>query len=197
MNSSPVRELGRQAGIGLVLIVFASLVTFTFSFLGTILCAAIIGMMVGFSKKWKWQFILVSLLFPGLLLLSIYFVKSKSVMSHHASIELAAVCFGTFWITVLATRGLFWLEGETHVPSAATLEPGRQQQSHAKPEWHDLQIEELQGAWLQDIPLPNGQAERKVIEVNQNELTMSLVGQHGETRVLARGVLQVAKPAHA
>jgi hypothetical protein len=118
-------------------------------------------------------------------------------MSHHANIELAAVCFGTFWITVLATRGLIRLESGTHAPSAATLELGRQQQPHAKPEWHDLQIEELQGAWLQDTPLPNGQAERKIIEVSQNDLTMRLVGQHGETRVLARGVLQVAKPAHA
>lgn len=199
MNSSVTRELGRQTGIGVVLITFVTLVTFTFSFLGTILCAAMFGMMVGFSKGWKWQFILISLLFPGLLLLSLYFSDSESIMSRNEGVGLAGVCFGTFWATYLATRGLFLIEGGTQTPAAATSNARCRQQRPrgAKTAWHDLQIEELQGAWFQETPPPAGQAGRKVIKVDHNELTMSLVSEHGETRVLAKGVLQVEKPAHA
>lgn len=199
MNSSPVREFGRQAGIGLVLITFVALVTFMFSFLGTILCAALFGMMVGFSKKWKWQFVLISLLFPALLLASLYFSNSESVMSLKGSLGLAAVCFATFWATYLATCGLFLLEGGTHTCSAAAGEGRRELRNRREPEpsWHDLHIEELQGAWQQEIAPTSGQTTRKVIEVNDNELTMSLVGEDGEMRILAKGELQILKLAHA
>ena len=59
---------GEQIGIGIALVFFVTLVTFVFSFLGTILAGALVGMMVGFARQWKWQFILVSLVFPAALM---------------------------------------------------------------------------------------------------------------------------------
>ena len=169
-----------------------------FSFLGTILCAVMFGMMVGFSKKWKWQFILISLLFPAALMASLHVSSSKSALSLPESIRLASVCFGTFWATYLATRGLFLLEGGHEEPSAAALEARRLKTARrqAAESWHDLDIGELQGAWSQEITLPAGRTARKVIKVDDHELTMCIIGENGEAQILAKGEVQLAKLAH-
>lgn len=198
MSSPSASVVGRQIGVGIVLVTFVCLVTFMFSFLGTILCAALFGMMVGFSRKWKWQFVLISLLFPAVLLASLHVSSSQSELSWPESLRLASVCFGTFWATYLATRGVFLLEGGGREPSSATLETGRLNQARqpAAASWHELDIGELQGAWSQEVTLPAGRTVRKVIKVDHNELTMSLVGEDGETQLLAKGELQVVKPTH-
>jgi len=198
MSSSSASGVARQIGVGLVLVVFVTLVTFMFSFLGTILSAALIGMMVGFSKRWNWQWIPISLLFPVVLLASLHVSNSKSELSWPESLRLASVSFGTFWATYLATRGVFLLEGGNGTPSAAQpavrAEPARQPATAA---WHELDIAELQGAWTQEIVLPAGRTLRKVIQVDHHQLTMSLVGEDGQTQILAKGELQVARPARS
>ena len=193
MNVSPVRELGRQAGIGFVLAVFVALVTFMFSFLGTILCAAMFGMMVGFVKKWKWQFILISFLFPALLLASFSVSKSKSELLPHECYGLAAVGFGTFWVTYLATRGLFLLEGRTARPVAERISGQSRTVPTDELARPDLDIEDLHGAWLEDIQQRSGDRPRRMIRIHDQELTMSHVGEDGQSRTVARVRLQLAK----
>jgi len=46
---------------------FVGLLTFIFSFLGTIFCAALVGMMLGAFKDLRWQSVSFSFLLPAVL----------------------------------------------------------------------------------------------------------------------------------
>jgi len=181
------------------LVTFVGLVTFTVSFLGTILCAAMIGMMVGFSRKWKWQTLAVSLVFPVILLASLHASSAKSELPLADSLRLAAVCFGTFWMTYLATRGLVLLEGGNREPSGATT--NRQPRTQAEPKpftpSRAIDIGELQGVWVQETTRVNGEGTRKIINVNKDELTLSVLGEDGKPQLLASGQLQILKPGRS
>jgi hypothetical protein len=184
---------GREIGVGIVLVVFVSLVTFMFSFLGTILCAVMIGMMVGFSRKWRWMFILLSLLFPAVLVVSLHTSSSRSELSLFDNIRLASVGFVTFWGAYAVTRALSFLEGGSNNTSGGlSAVPARLEgASRAEaPSWHELELEESQGAWFQEAAESAG-----CPWVEQNELTMSLMREDGGTQIVAEGGLQVHKPA--
>jgi hypothetical protein len=195
MSVSTANTVGRQAGLAAVLAVFVCLVTFTFSFLGTILCAALFGMMVGFGRKWSWQAVAISLLFPGALLASLHVFSSKSELSWLDGARLASVCFGTFWVTCLATRGLLLLEGAPREAPAARrpAAPAAGDTAAAAVAWHEVQIGELQGVWSQEVPSADGRASRRVLKVEGRELTVSRVGENGRPQSLGKGQLQLVK----
>jgi hypothetical protein len=196
LNSPSASACGRQIGVGIVLVVFVSLVTFMFSFLGTILCAVMIGMMAAASRKWCWQYILLSLLFPAVLLVSLHVSSSKSELTWFENLRLAAVGFVTFWGSYLATRGVFLLEGGNREVAGDTAlgnaHLGRSS-GEAVPCWHTLDIEELDGVWVQQNGRPACGSGRKVIEVDHGELTMSLIDDDGKKQILAKGELLTLK----
>ena len=192
---------GEQIGIGIALVFFVTLVTFVFSFLGTILAGALVGMMVGFARQWKWQFILVSLVFPAALMASMH--VSKNTVSLRDSLSLSLVCFGVFWLTCLLTRGVALLEKREARPS------GERARLQSKPEPEakvsaassrvparpsgDSSLGELQGTWTRETTAPDGKPCKKVIEIAHEELALSLIDRAGKVRFLAKGDLALEK----
>src|SRR6266496_926693 len=99
---------GKQIGLGFALVLAVALVTLLFSFLGTIACAALVGMMAGATRQWRWQIILVSLVFPGVIAGFMHFTKTNLTSQQNTVLPL--VCFGAFWLTYLLTCALAYFE---------------------------------------------------------------------------------------
>jgi hypothetical protein len=99
MNAVVIRTAGRYLGAWGAIVLCVILLSLLFTFLGTITCAVLAGMMMGAFKGAKWFSVSVSLVFPGVIF----------GMARGAKVELtppqvsmlAALCFGTFWVTYL------------------------------------------------------------------------------------------------
>ena len=204
MNFSSMNSAGRQIVLGVLLVSFVTLITFAFSFLGTLLAGAMVGMMAGFAKQWRWQFLLVSLVFPAALLASMHVAKGNL----HDSARLAAVCFGDFWATYLVTRSLFYLEKQgapaAKAPAAANrvalpnvavhpAAPRLPVPQATLPLVGDPDLRELQGRWSREATAPDGKPCRKVIEVDHQALALSLIDRAGKVRFVTKGDVTVEK----
>jgi hypothetical protein len=110
-----------QAGLALLLVAAVALLTLVFSFLGTILCSVLVGMMIAAIKPRLWRALLVSLVFPAVLLGFLRF--SKADLPPHKGLQLASVCFGAFWLTCLSSRLLMVLEAPSAGPPAPPAAP--------------------------------------------------------------------------
>ncbi len=201
MTCSCTSAAAKQIGIGIALVFFVTLVTFVFSFLGTILMGALVGMMVGFARQWRWQFVLVSLVFPAALMASMH--VSKNSVSLRDSLSLSSVCFGVFWLTCALTRAVALLEKREPYPSAeqVRLQPNPESATNTraaaltvppKPP-RDSNLDELQGTWMRETVAPDGKPCKKVIEIAHEELALSLIDRAGKVRFLARGDLALEK----
>ena len=64
IRAVPLKTAAQYAGGLAIATFFVVLLSFVFSFLGTLFCAALAGLMLGALRTHKWQSILISLLFP-------------------------------------------------------------------------------------------------------------------------------------
>ncbi len=103
MNARPKAILGYIVG-WLLTVCFVVLFTIIFSFVGTLICAALAGMMMGAARLPWWPSLTLSVLFPGVL--SAYFRVTKAELPPGQLFFLSALCFGIFWIIFLALWGL-------------------------------------------------------------------------------------------
>ena len=212
MSRFSTSPAGRSLGLGFLLVSSVTLITFVFSFLGTILCGAVVGMMAGSSRRWRWSFLPVSLVFPGAMIASLQ--VSKSELAGRESVWLPVVCFGIFWITYLLTLALLHFEkpGEPLSAQAAPRQAqgaipaapekgadetadGRHIEDAApataggpppEPAW-----EELQGTWTSETTGPDGCLCRKVFEVTRANLVLSRLDLDGQVRLLCRGAAKL------
>jgi len=205
MSPVSTSAAGKPIGIGILLVSFVALVTFVFSFVGTILCGALVGMMVGFNRQWRWPFVLVSLVFPATLLASLH--VSKTDLTLRENVLLSLVCFGAFWVTYLLTRGLSYFEQQGARVAAAARDAAsgagaeRGPLARAGPPIGSLAaasagpleprealgLAELQGTWSRETAAPDGKPCKKVIEIARAALALSLIDRTGKVRFLARG----------
>jgi hypothetical protein len=207
-----MRALGKQIGLGVALVFSVALVTLLFTFLGTIASAALVGMMAGATRQWRWQIVLVSLVFPGVITTFMYFTKTN--LTPQQNFVLPLVCFGAFWLTYLLTCALGYFEKreasasesagepaarmEASRPATATC-PGTEGGATAPPlvvraeTLCESGLAELQGTWSRETPGVNGQACKKVIEVARGKLAMSMVGQDGAARVVCQGDVRLER----
>ncbi len=201
-----MRALGKQIGLGVALVFLVALVTLLFTFLGTIAAAALVGMMAGATRQWRWQIILVSLVFPGVITAFMHFTKTN--LTAQQNFVLPLVCFGAFWLTYLLTCALGYFEKRDYSSVELPGAPATQSESvqPATAANTDAQCDvtvaplvvraetlcesglaELQGTWSRETPGVNGQACKKVIEVARGKLAMSMVGLDGAARVVCQG----------
>ena len=201
-----MRTLGKQIGLGVALVFSVALVTLLFTFLGTIAAAALVGMMAGATRKWRWQIILVSLVFPGVIAGFMHFTKTN--LTAQQNIVLPLVCFGSFWLTYLLTCALGYFEKrETSAAESAGKLAARNEAARPataadtvaeasvtaaalagrpKP-LCDPDLAELQGTWSEETAGVNGPSGRKVIEVVRDKLALSIVGLDGRAQAVWRG----------
>ena len=108
MNATAIRTAGRYLGAWGAIVFFVVLLSAIFTFLGTITCAVLAGMMTGAVKGAKWFSVSVSLVFPAVIF---GMVRSASVeLTQQQVILLGALCFGAFWVTHLVSAVVFFCE---------------------------------------------------------------------------------------
>jgi hypothetical protein len=196
MNSMPIRVAVRYVGRWVAIIFFVVLLTLIFSFLGTIICAVLAGMMMGATKHPRWQAVAIAVVFPAVIFSLLR--GSRAELLQGQILGLALLCFGAFWATYLVTSIVIWFERkQAAAPTPVTLTSGTTSQpprdvaaeriSNPEP----LSIEALQGEWVCQAAALNGQPHRKRIAIQQNKITLSVIDPDGQARVVAEGKMKV------
>lgn len=208
MNRSSTILSLQYLGAGIVLVFFVSILTLLFTFLGTITCSVLVGMMAGSMRRWRWQLILVSLVFPAVILA--FAVFSKVDLAMGKCVLLALLCFGIFWIMYLVTFVL--MAGEKRAQSLAGAQEGtnetpmgvsgatdglrasspsiaESQAESAVPGCEPV-LEELQGSWTRGASSRDGQERKQVIEIVRNRIAWRVVDPAGRGRVILQGIVR-------
>ena len=213
MNRSFTNAAGRYVGLGLGLVLAVALATSLFSFVGTITCAALVGMMLGTARQWRWPDILVSLVFPVVLMAFLPFEKGTAALRDN--VRLSLVSFGAFWITFLLSRALLHFERQTVQPpgvraskraapqvSPAMGDPTKDSSAgralsyssrSATEQPVEPGIDELQGDWSLESTARNGQPNKKVLSIDHDRLAVSVLESDGQMHCVSRGDVRLER----
>jgi hypothetical protein len=203
MVTVPLKAAARYVGGLVTAAFFVVLLSFTFSFLGTIFCAALGGMMLGALRTHKWQALPVSLLFP--LVIFILLKGMKTELAGRQVLLVSFACFSVFWLTygVAATLFLFERKGQPQagcptpnrsVP-AARPEAERAARTAAtpgagKPKQNGrLSLEMLQGTWSREASA-HAQFPNRRMSIQKERLTLFIVDSSGQDRFLAQAQVE-------
>jgi hypothetical protein len=203
MNAVAFRTAGKYLGAWGAIVVFVVLLSLLFTFLGTITCAVLIGMMMGAFKGAKWFSVSVSLVFPAVIFGMARGAKVELTPQQIAL--LAVLCFGTFWVTYLVSAFVFFCEQKDKkaarspapAPQAETLaqsgqvtaisrtaaaealgstEPGR-----------ESCLDQLQGDWVCEASGTGNSLCKRIIQIKESKLELKAVDASGRTTLLATG----------
>jgi hypothetical protein len=208
MNAMSIRVAVRFIGGLTAIILFVVLLTFIFSFLGTIMCAVLAGMMLGATKLGRWQTLALSLIFPAVIFAVLRITKAELADRQMAVISL--LCFGAFWFTYLVAAALMSYErkgpgagmtagagaiseraraqGTGQTATGETVSVARAQAPEAG---QGLTLDTLQGTWSCSAGL-NGQRRDKTLDIRQEKLVLRLADSDGRVGAVIRGQIRVA-----
>ena len=185
----------RQLGVLATLAGVTVLLTLLFSFLGTLSITVVMGVIMGSTRRWQWQSLPVSLVFPTVML----------GLSHYSKIEvpqervnlIALVCVLAFWGVFGMMFCMRFFEQKESAPPATP--PGQVASNVSTSGVEDdalraFSLAALRGSlWASDKHSdPSGQRKTLQIEGGKFELSVSAPG--GRTRVVARGEVIVEQP---
>ncbi len=197
MIPSPVRAAARQVGLLVLLVFVTAVLTLLFSILGTISVSAIVGMAMGASRRWKWQLIPISLVFPmlGLALAQ----AAKADLTLHQRLVMGALCFGVFWATYLLTRAVLCLEKNNATPwvdplSRGNLHAAGNSNGDASPPGAPtppLHLDDLQGTWRCEATGRNGEFPKRTLNISDNRFILRTVNSTGRPELIAQGEIQL------
>ncbi len=197
MNLGRIKAAAEYVGGVLIATFFVVLLSYIFSFLGTIFCAALGGMMLGALPTRRWQAIPISLIFP--LVIFGLLAGMKSGLPARQMVVITVACFSAFWLAYVAARALFFLErakpgqqaAEVQSPPAlvpVAVEAPMLAAAVSRGESCDtpglLSLDMLQGDWSRDIA--QGRSEHRRLCFEKEKLTLSVVDGSEHVRVLAR-----------
>ncbi len=207
MNATPIKIALRQVGGWGAIIFFVVLLTLTFSFLGTILCALLAGMMLGASKKSRWVSVPVSAIFPVVIFTVLR--ASKADLSGGRIMLVALLCFGAFWFMYLLTLGVLVFERKTQsspegnctaeatlpvAPPEAGSESGNGRSPTELSSPAEAGLGELAGRWVCEAAGADGQVQTKILEIAGGKLELSVVDYRGRAVVVAKGEVRLESP---
>ena len=180
------------AGWGLA-VFFVTLLSFIFSFLGTIFCAAVAGMMLGATRQARVLAIPTSVIFPGVIFALLRGMKSDLPLGQVT--ELAGACFAAFWLIFGLAVGLVACErkGVATPPGASA---NRRASAIARtpgvinPSMR-ADLRDLDGRWLEEAVAAKLQASKKVLEIKRGQLELNQVERDGRARLLVRGEVRL------
>lgn len=172
------------------------LLSLLFTFLGTITCAVLAGMMMGAFKGARWFSASVSLIFPAVIFGMVRGARVE--LTPQQVILLAAVCFITFWVTYMVSVFVLFCEQKERKPSkppapAPAPQPdpsaggGQVAAAGCKPGGRELCLEQLQGNWVCELSGTGESPGRKVIQINEARLELKAIDASGRITLLARG----------
>jgi hypothetical protein len=189
MNLTAMRTAGRFLGAWAAIAFFVGLASLTFTFVGTIACAVLVGMMMGAFKGAKWFSVLVSAVFPAVI-----FGMTRSPGSELTTQQihvLEVVCFGTFWVVYLVSALVVFSEQKDGKASCSPAPASRPEPAE------ELCLEQLQGNWVCE---PTGAAvpvDRKIIEIKDAKLELKAIDVSGQITLLARGEVMLHNLRHS
>jgi len=191
---------------------FVLLLTFIFSFLGTIFCSVLAGMMLGAMKPHRWHSVPISLLFP--LAISVMLRAMKAELPEGQIDLLSLLCLGSFWLAFFLAAVL--VSAEQKARRAAVAGPGEPSQPAApresgpvvEPAAADcrmttpleavstesadgLTLARLQGRWRMKAANGTGEAHEKVLEIKDHDLVLKEVDGAGQVYWAAGGTVRL------
>ena len=196
MNISPVRTAIRQFGVWITLLLVTGLFTLLFSVLGTITTSALTGIIMGASRRWRWQLVPYSLVFP---LVGMALTQAASAdLALRLRLATGALFLGTFWVTYLVGFFVMYLE-KGSAASGTALSHGT---ISSMPATNNvaaavantaipLTLPDLQGTWLSEAGASDGSHLTRLIAIAEDRFTVSIVNSGGAQRVVARGCVRV------
>jgi len=206
MKARPKAVLGYVVG-WMITICFVVLFTVIFSFVGTIICAALAGMMMGAARLAWWQSLALSMVFPGVI--STTFRITRTELPASQIVFVAVLCFAIFWVIYFALRALTSQEkaqsaGPRRTTSRVQVSAAQTSTSVVRPAvvctsasanvmdrgLPGVSLQMLQGTWF----ARNGSSDpqhHKAIEISQDTLIVRLTDGHGQEQCLAQGHLRI------
>jgi hypothetical protein len=201
MNAAAIRTAGRYLGGWSAIVLIVVLLSLLFTFLGTITCAVLVGMMLGAFKGARWFRVFVSLVFPGVIFGMVRGAKVE--LTQEQVVLLAALCFGAFWATYLVGAYVFFSEqkdrksSELSAPTrqgAATASAGQVAKMGCAAATAPVQgeatarercLEQLQGSWVFEGAMGAELPGRKVIQIQESKLQLKVSDAAGHTTLVA------------
>jgi len=182
MNIERVKSWLKHLGIVLALAGVVVLLTLLFNILGTLSCAALVGMMLGGIRHRRVLALVISLVFPGVLFTLMHL--SKIELEGQKQIAVQVLSLGCFWMMYLMTWLMMGTEGK-RANLRRTPDTGRATANFAENRLRpaaesdpadamgELRLEQLQGCWKCESVGPNGQIRKKVIEITRDHLVLN------------------------
>jgi hypothetical protein len=213
MNFRLLKSAVQGAGLFSVLVFFVVLLTLVFSFLGTIVCAALTGMMMGATRPSRWLSVLTALLFPAVIFTVLHVTKAELLERQILLVTL--LCFGAFWLTYFAASWLMVFELKQQTPATQPrgmptppgeqpmLEPAQNPAgvgstaalSALCPEpVVELRLTDLQGEWSCELPAADGRPQRRVIEIKDGKLVLRVLDADGRVCSTACADVKLESP---
>jgi hypothetical protein len=182
MNIEWVKSSLKQLCLVLALVGVVLLLTLLFNILGTLSCAALVGMMLGGIRHRRVLALIISLVFPGVLFILMHL--SKIELEGQKQVAVPVLSFGCFWMMYVMTCLMMGAEGKMaklHPSSAAGRgaamagenRSGLPTVSDADAAMGELRLEQLQGRWNCESVGLDGQVQKKVIEITGDRLVLN------------------------
>ena len=195
MNGARIIKSGlTRIGVWCALVGVTVLLTVLFSFLGNLTVAVVTGLVLGSARRWRWNAVPISLVFPAVILgLSHYF---KIELPPEKVYLIALVCGGAFWGVYGMTYCLHMLEQKEELPSAmakgrADLPGGAFGIESDAPRGFSLGA--LRGSWTCEDAGADGSPQHKTLRIEDGKFALTVSEPGGRLREIARGEVNVGQ----
>src|ERR1041385_9126999 len=146
MSLQPIKTAFKYVGAWSMVAAFVALLTIIFSFLGTLFCAALGGMMMGVTKAAGKLSVAFSVLCPAVLLALLRFQKSE--LPQRQIIILMVICLAAFWAIYIVSAAVMALEQkQADGPPAFQPNTELRKPAIAATPYPRLQLKQLDGHW--------------------------------------------------
>jgi NADH:ubiquinone oxidoreductase subunit K len=188
MSSLPIKTALKHLSAWSILIAFVALLTVIFSFLGTLFCAALGGMMMGATKASKALSLAFSVLCPGILMVTMK--SQRTELADRQVMVLAILCVAAFWLLYVLSLLLVAYEksGATSNSTVAAKNLATVNEAVVTPA---LRLAELEGKWLSEISGGVGQNQKRILEIRESAVALSTLGPDGRVCSRAQGRLKL------
>ncbi len=204
MNARVKAVIGYAVG-WTVIIFFVVLLTLIFSFVGTLICAALAGMMMGAARLPRWQSLTMSLVFPAVI--STVLRVSRAELAGRQIVFLSVLCFVVFWAIYSAVYLLVGQEQSQRAADARrttggqctrVARPGGLRTSEEAGATRcssrgdaALTLEDLEGKWLQQGSWRGNGAANRELEIADRTLVLRVLDARGQVRFKAKADVQL------
>jgi hypothetical protein len=204
VKAPPVIATAQYVGGLVIAALFVALLSFIFSFLGNIFCAALAGMMLGALRTHRWQSVPVSLMFPLVLFVLLRWMKTE--LSPRQILVLFLISVSVFWLTYGVAAALCFVERKNRLPTSALpgtptapapspaddslTEPAAGAMAAASKPNGWLSLEMLQGSWSREAN-DHPEFQNLRLSIQKEQLTLVGVDSNGRSRVVGHARLNL------